>query len=307
MLSSRSLIQPIKRSYIEQVLICLLYLLLAGCQGAQQDGTRTFQVQGRVVSIGEDKYSIGIEHEDIPGFMPAMTMSFPIKDPTLIEGLSPNDLVRFELIVTPYESWISRIEKTGRAENPENSQKGRENEPSILKPGEPIPPFNLIDQNGRRVSQANFRNKALAITFIFTRCPLPDYCPRFTSIFADVQKQLSPKYNGRFHLISVTIDPQYDTPNVLKQYAALYNADLSSWSWLTGSDNAIRAMTARYGVRYWNEEGSISHTAACAVISPSGRLYKLRSGNTWTAEDVIGDLITVLEKPEEVSLRNNQQ
>ncbi|MCS6806011.1 MAG: SCO family protein [Blastocatellia bacterium] len=301
MLSSRASIGLVKQLTVIHVLLCLLCLLPIGCRSNKQQGTRTFQVQGRVVSIGEDKRSIGIEHEDIPGFMPAMTMSFPIKDPNLIEGLSPNDLVRFELVVTPYESWISRIEKTGRAENTQNSQKSRENEPAILRPGEAIPPFNLIDQNGRRVSHADFRNKALAITFIFTRCPLPDYCPRFTSHFVDVQKQLLPKYNGRFHLISVTIDPQYDTPKVLKQYAALYNADLSSWSWLTGPDESIREMAARYGVRYWNEEGTISHTAACAVITPSGRLYKLRTGNTWTAEDVIGDLTAVLEKPQEIA------
>ncbi len=277
-------------------------LLLVACQGTLQEATRTYQVKGRIISIPADKKSVVIRHEDIPGFMSSMTMSFPVKDSNVLTNLAPNDLVNFELIVTPHESWISRLEKTGRVEGNEAaaSEVSTSVEP-ILATGQEAPAFHLTDQDGQAVSLRDFRGKPVAITFIFTRCPLPDYCPRFTSHFAVVQEKLSPHHDGQFHLISITIDPEHDTPEVLKEFGQRFGADFQTWSWLTGSAKAIRDISAPYGVRYWSEDGTINHSAVCAVIDAAGRLYRIYRGNTWTPEEIISDLTKLLADSKNIS------
>jgi protein SCO1 len=190
------------------------------CSPAQDSGStnrRTFEVKGKVISIAADAHSVVIQHEDIPGFMSAMTMSFPVKDPSLLRALVPNDLVKFELTVTEEDSWISRIEKTGHIDEPGGQGDTKRSEPqSILSPGQVAPPFSLKDQDGRAVSLSHFQGKPVALTFIFTRCPLPDYCPRFTNNFVRIQKDLAPRFKDGFHLLSISIDPDHDTPKILR-------------------------------------------------------------------------------------------
>ena len=281
------------------VLLLGLLGVAAACSSGSPSSTHIYQVKGRVVSIPPEKQSVVIDHEDIPGFMQGMTMSFPVKDPGILKDLTANDLINFELTVPPQDSWVSRIEKTGHTEESESSvNKGAAAVAveSILRVGQKAPAFSLIDQDGRHISLKDFRGKPVAITFIFTRCPLPDYCPRFTSHFAAVQKKLMPQYPGQFHLISVSIDPEHDTPAVLKDFAQRFGADFQIWSWLTGPAKTIREVTAPYGVRYWNEDETISHSSACAVIDPAGQVYKLYWGNTWTPDEIISDLTTLLAK-----------
>jgi protein SCO1/2 len=206
-------------------------------------------------------------------------------------------LVNFELTVTNEEEWISRMEKTGHQEptgikssTPSRSRTGSGSNSGCLSVGQLVPPFSLQDQDGRTVSLEDFRGKPVAITFIFTRCPLPDYCPRFTNNFAAVQKTLAARFNDQFHLLSISIDPAHDTPQVLKDYGRRSGASWKTWSFLTGSKDALREVADRLGVNFWDEEGTVSHTAACAVITASGTLYKLYRGNTWTPEQIISDM-----------------
>ncbi len=255
----------------------------------------TYEASGRIVSLGADRHSVIIEHEEIPGFMPAMTMPFSLKDPALLNGLGPNDVVRFTLVVTERDSWISRMEKRGHEEKPRESGRATGTKTkSVLKVGEVVPYFSLTNQDGHVVSPEDFRGKPLAITFIFTRCPLPDYCPRFTGNFVAVQKQLSPRFGDRFRLVSISIDPAHDTPKVLKDYGRQVGADFRSWSFLTGSEDEVERAASHFDVNFVEEAGAITHSAACAVVTASGRLYKIHRGITWTPEQIAADLTTLL-------------
>jgi protein SCO1 len=274
----------------------VLFGLTVLCNACASGGNvQTYSGRGRIVSVEDDRCSAMIEHEEIAGFMPAMTMLFRMKDASLLEGLTPDDLVKFELIVTETESWISKMEKTGRAEPKESVPPSAPPVPSglVLKPGDIVPDFTLTDQDERKVSLSTFRGQPVAITFIFTRCPMPEYCPRFSGNFAAVQKELARRSRGQFRLLSISFDPEYDTPKILREYGLAYGADFRFWSFLTGSPEGIEQVTSHFGVNYWDDNESISHTSACAVITSNGTLFKLYRGNSWTAEDVIGDLTTL--------------
>lgn len=293
---------PIIERLIIYLKLLIIYLLMicTACNRGPSGAPQTYQATGQIVSIAPDRSTVTIQHEDIKGFMPAMTMSFPVKNPALLTGLETNDLVRFELTVTPEDSWVSRIEKTGHSNNTADSSNGNVSTQigSGLAPGQVVPPFSLKDQEGRTVTPMDFRGKPVAITFIFTRCPLPDYCPRFTSNFAAVQRQLGPRFKDRFHLLSISIDPTNDRPPVLKEYGRRSGADFHTWSFLTGSAEEIKKVAGHYGVGIWNQQGSITHSAACAIVSPSGTLYKLYHDNTWTPEQIISDMTTLLTEPD---------
>jgi protein SCO1/2 len=253
--------------------------------GSCRSSVRTYGAEGVVVSVAGDRRSAVIRHGDIEGLMPAMTMLLAVKDPGLLKGISANDTVRFRLSVTSRESWISGIAKTGHS--------AAEPEAAAFKS---LAEFSLTDQEGRTVRPQDLAGKALAVTFIYTRCPLPDYCPRFTGNFAKLQKHLAPRFGARFQLVSVSLDPAYDTPQVLKRYGLKHGSDFRIWTYLTGGEDEIRALARQYGVEFWRDKDLVNHSAACAVIAPGGKLYKLYRGNTWTSDEVEADLSALLSE-----------
>jgi protein SCO1/2 len=256
----------------------------------QRSGARLYAADGRIVELDAGAGWVAIDHEDIPGFMPAMTMRFGVADPALLAGLVRDDLVRFELEATSDDLRIRRLRKTGHAPGTHPAAAP----PGALSLGEELPQVTLEDEDGRTVTLTKLRGAPFAVTFIFTRCPLVEFCPRFTGNFAAVQQRLGTRFPGRFRLLSVTIDPAYDRPAILKRYAAAHGADPRIWSFLTGAESEIRRIADACGVGFWTEGGSVNHTAACAVVDSSGRLYKLYRGTGWTAEEVIMDLAALL-------------
>jgi len=250
---------------------------------------RTFQVQGHIRALDLANNTIRIAHEEIPGYMPAMTMPLAVKDAALFKGLSAGDSVQFELSVTENDSWISHIERIPEEALVEPATvKGQipEPDPAQLQAGERCPDFKLVGQNGRPIHLSDFRGKAVVLTFIYTRCPLPNFCPLMTANFAELQKRLSKDFPGRYHLLSVSIDPQFDRPEVLKEYAARNHADERHWTFATGTEEQIDTVAKLVALFHEPENGLISPDLRTALIGPEGRLVHVWKSNVWTPYEV---------------------
>jgi len=247
---------------------------------------RTFQVNGRVREITPETKTVRVAHEEIPDYMPAMTMPLQVKDATLLNGLRVGDEIHFELSVTDDDSWISHLEKIGNGNAVAAAPAPAAVESTELRKGEGVPDFALTDENRKPVRLSDFRGKAVVLTFIYTRCPLPNFCPLMSKNFQALQERLSKAFPGKFHLLSVTIDPKFDRPEVLKGYASLYEADSQSWSFATGTEDQINEVASSFGLVHEPEGAMISHNLRTALISPDGHLVHLWKSNVWTPYEV---------------------
>jgi protein SCO1/2 len=268
---------------------------------------RAFEVQGVVRSIDTAGKTIRIAHEEIPNYMPAMTMSLPVKDPALFKGLAGGDSVQFELLVAADDSWIAHIEKIPSdpaaqiGKQPKDTL--QETAAQSLRRGEVVPDFNLVDQDGRSIHLKDFRGKAVLLTFIYTRCPLPNFCPLMTKNFAELQQRLSKEFPGEYQLLSISIDPEFDRPEVLKDYAARYEVDLKSWSFATGDPASVQFVTGLMGLYFERENGLISHDLRTALIGPDGRLVQLWKSNVWTPYEVQRRVRELLTGSEDIAYK----
>ena len=294
-------------------LAAIFAALLSGCGDVERESTgeaiepdeQVFEVKGRVRSIPDDGETINIEHEEIPGFMPAMTMPFHLKEAGLVEGLEPGDAVGFRYVVRGRESFIDRMEKLeDDAVSPSPAGEGRRRpaDPRIprLEEGDTIPSFRLVNQDDEPFYFHEFEGRAIAMTFIFTRCPVPDFCPLMSERFQTIQERAAehPDLHGNIQLVSVTIDPEYDTPEVLNDYAARYTDNTENWTFATGGRDRIDELTTRFSVYIEDdaESANIDHALATVLIGPDGRLEKIWRGNTWSADDVIGAAESLLQE-----------
>jgi len=263
-----------------------------------------FQVNGVVRGLEADGKTILIQHEDIPGFMPAMTMPFSLHGGNGNE-FAPGDHVRFELTVTKDDSWISRIEKlktlnalaTGSAMAPEEKQ---------LEPGDVVPDVTLTDQNGKTFHLADFRGKAVLVTFVYTRCPLPNYCPLMSKNFSTLQEQLGKEFAGRFHLVSISFDTDYDTPPVMKSYAQAFTKDETSWTFASGNKQQIQSAASQFGLVYLPEAGSFTHDLRTALIGPDGKLIHIWRSNVWTPDEIETRVAEVLRPKSTLASAGNK-
>jgi protein SCO1 len=259
-----------------------------------------YEVRGLVRGLPPDHKSLDIEHEDIPGFMPSMTMPFEVRDEKEIADLKLGDSIAFRLNVTRRDSWIDRVRKIEASElqlpthasvpPPQSATAVRER----LHEGDTMPGFKLIDQDGKQVTLETFRGHPFVVTFIFTRCPIPNFCPRMSSNFADLQKAIESASSGSLaatHLLSISFDPEHDTPEVLKQYGEHASADFAIWTFATGTPPEIHGLTKGFSVLVQPESGTISHSLATALVDREGRIAKIWRGNAWNP----GEAITALE------------
>jgi protein SCO1/2 len=248
---------------------------------------QVFQVKGQIRSVESDGKTLRIAHEAIPGFMPAMEMPFTVKDPQALRGLAQGDTVRFELIVTKDDSWIDRVEKTTDAPAPalpaSPSPEAASNEIEI---GQTVPDFALTDQNGHPFRLQDLRGKAVVLTFIYTRCPLPNFCPLMNRNFASLQERFAKELPGKVQLLSISFDPQFDTPAQLKQYASVYQKDDKDWVFATGTREQVDYVTSMFGLVREPANGFINHDLRTALISPGGKLVHVWRSNVWTPYEV---------------------
>jgi protein SCO1/2 len=262
---------------------------------AQKSAEQSFDVEGRIVSIEQGGKTVHIAHEDIPDFMPAMTMPFTVQHPEQVADFAAGDTVKFHLVVTKDDSWIASIEKlateskaTSLATAAPTSNANR------IEPGEQVPNFELLDQNGAALHLSDYRGSAVLVTFIYTRCPLPNFCPLMSTRFSELQGKLGKKYPGKVHLISVSFDPQFDTPIVMKEYGKHFGARTKTWSLATGSQQQIDRVAGLFGLIKEKEASGYSHDLRTALISPDGKLVHIWRSNVWTADEVEAMVADVL-------------
>lgn len=270
--------------------VLALALLLCACQ-KREENARLYDVRGIVRGFSPDRTTIEIEHENIRGFMPQMTMPFTPRDKKEIANLANGDAVSFRLHVTANDSWIDGVKKIPREEVALNQV------PSIvptaanserLHEGDALPPFRLTNENGEQIAPEDFRGGPLVMTFIFTRCALPKFCPLMSQNFFAIQDA-----HAHAHLLSVTLDPSFDTPPILKQYAAFQHADPAVWNFATGDKTEVDRLAGAFSVYRENEGGTLSHGLATALIDRDGKITKIWRGNSWKTAEVIEAIKTL--------------
>jgi protein SCO1 len=269
-------------------------LAFVGCGGAPDAPGREYELKGQILAVRPERSEVVIKHEDIKGFMPGMTMPFKVKDTALLDGKQPGDLVTATLVVAEVEAHLRTLEKTGHA-TVETAAPAPP--PDIRQPGDQLTDAKLVDQNGVDTSLAAYRGHRVALTFIYTRCPLPEFCPLMDRHFASVQKTItSTPALADVRLITMTIDPAFDTPAVMKTYATRRGADPKIWSFVSGEPSEVNRFGSQLGVYVEHnpkDAVDITHNLRTAVIDPNGRLVKVHTGNSWTPSELVADLTAV--------------
>ena len=264
---------------------------------------KRYPLRGVITAADTAKSEITVSHEEIPGFMNAMTMSFPVfDDPGVVAILRPGDRIEATLVVDGPKFWLEGVLTKGFVPTPGGGSPGPGvtpaslpgTDPNLPAPnkgiavGEQAPDFTLTDQTGHPVRLSDFRGEPVAVTFVYTRCPVATACPMTVAKFAKMNAALTAEKFGR--LLAVTIDPENDTVPVLRDFASRVGADPKRWKFLTGDPKAVARVAEEFGVLYYPERGQIVHSQAVAVIDPKGRLANIYYGEQWTAESVVDDL-----------------
>jgi protein SCO1/2 len=264
---------------------------LAACSRAPE--MRAYELQGQILAMKPESREVVIKHGDIKGFMPGMTMPFKVNEAALLEGKQTGDLITATLMVGETDAYISSITKTGAAPL-EPQIEVTATDGAILMPGDPLPDQLLVDQDGTPTPLSSLRGHRVALTFMYTRCPLPDFCPMMDRHFAAVQKTLaSTPELADVRLLSVSFDPEHDTPAVLKAHAQALGANPQIWRFVTATPEEMTTLTRRFGVHVERDAASaidITHNLRTAVIDPEGRILTVHSGTDWTPAQLVADL-----------------
>ena len=272
--------------------ITIVIALLLSCARADREA-RQYSLTGQIVALGAGRQDVTVKHDDIPRFMPAMTMAYRVSDPAQLDGLTPGDTIAATLNVRESEAWLSAIRRTGHADLAAGAAPPHVMD--VLERGELVPDDVLEDEHRRPRRLTDWRGHAVAVTFIYSRCPMPEFCPLMERQFADVQKGVDadPSLRDRVRLVAITFDPGHDTPDVLAAHARARGADPRIWTYLTGTPPAIEHVASRFGVsvvREGNDAAAIVHNLRTAIIDADGRVVKIYSGNEWTPVMLVDDL-----------------
>lgn len=278
---------------IRALVAACIALSLAGAACSSDPPARKYELTGQVLVVHEKTNYLTIKHEDITGFMPGMTMNFAVAPVSLMAGRTPGELIRATLEVTDATGVITAITRTGMAPIPASDADSMA--AVMLNVGDHVPDTAFIDQQDKRRAISEWKGYFTVLTFIYTQCPLPTYCPLMDQNFATIQRSAAedPVLKGKIRLVSVSFDPDVDTPAVLRAHAARRKADPAVWTFLTGDRVTMERFAARFGVsvkRPTAESKEITHNLRTAIIGLEGRILKLYSGNDWTPSTVLADL-----------------
>ncbi|MEO8360519.1 MAG: SCO family protein [Vicinamibacteria bacterium] len=265
----------------------LLGATLAGCASTK------YESRGLVLKVDRAASSVTVSHEAILGYMGAMVMPFEVRDPKSLDGVAPGDVVSFRLIPGKRETRIDRLKLVSAA----GADAGLLMTPAVtalVKVGETVPDFTLVDQYEKPISLASFRGRVVVVSFIYSRCPLPDYCPRVVANLSDLRKRYPDRLGKDLVLLTVSFDPKYDTPDVLHNFAERYDANVPGWHFLSGSSEAIAAVCASFGIESWPDEGLITHTLQTAILDREGRLRASVEGRAFSGRQLADLVGTVL-------------
>jgi len=285
----------------------LSILLFTACQKSETQNlnaspeAKRYELKGKVVSVDKAAKKAEIAHEEIPNFMKPMTMKFSIKDDWVWDELTPGADIRAELVVDKGDYWLEKLAISALPRADQTPLAVNENFAQI---GKQVNDFTLTDQDGKPVSPKDFQGKAWAITFIYAQCPLPDYCIKMSTNFSDAANQLKDAdFKDKVALLSISFDPERDTPEKLKAYRQGYlgkeaNAATSVWQLAVGKDAEVRKIADFFALDYKvdpNDKTQFSHSLRTAVIAPDGKVTKIFVGNEWTANDLVRELQAALK------------
>ena len=276
-------------------LLIVFGVLSIGCGSKSTE--RTYPVQGQVLALTPERSEATVKHGEIKGLMPAMTMPYKFKEKTELAGVKPGDVIDATLVIVENDAYLTKVKRIGEAPldmPPAEAAVVASSGFQLLKPGEAVPDSAFVDQDGKKRTFRAFRGSTVVLTFIYTKCPMPTFCPLMDRHFVTLQEHLQddPALKN-IHLVTVSFDPITDTPPVLKKHARELKADLTRWTFLTGDRDNIDQFAARFGVsvsRALNDARDITHNLRTAIISPEGTLVKVYTGNEWTPDEILADL-----------------
>lgn len=280
----------------------------SSCRDSPATEARTYTLQGQVLSVALERKETIVKHEAIAGFMEAMTMPYVVRDAKEIAALQPGDLITSTLVVEDSgAAYLRDVRIVGEAplERPSaaataSASSAPSSIPSdgpralqLLTEGDATPNATFVDQDGKARDFASFRGSTVVLTFIYTKCPLPTFCPLMDRHFATVQSKLAAQPSLKnVRLVTVSFDPMTDTPEVLKRHATSLGADPARWTFLTGNQADIEAFAGRFGVFAMREQDAtdITHNLRTAIVDANGVFVKAYTGNDWTPEQLLADL-----------------
>ena len=280
------------RNITTAVLAVLALVSLVACRSSNQQ-FRRYTVDGKILSVNKDKKTLTIAHKEIQGLMGAMTMDYSVNESWVMRQAKPGDHITASLVMDPAGAYLEDVTLTSTG-TPIEASTNPLHEPV---PGDVPPDFAFSNQDGKQVKLSELRGKPLLLTFIYTRGPLPDYCIRMSDNFGLIARQLKhddPGLYEKLQMLSVSIDPEFDTPPVLKNYgksfAGTVDPKFEHWQFASAGPKETRAFANFFGLSYDQEGDQIVHSLRTALIDPSGKIAAVYNGNDWRPDDVIRDL-----------------
>jgi protein SCO1/2 len=310
--TGRSKQRPVYPLFLSLIIFALVFWGLTGCRGHQSSPTeessvlkgniQTFKLKGIVVSSDPSTGEVSVDSEAIPGFMEAMIMPYKLAQPNIASELHSGDHIIGRLRVADAGSLLDQIVVTVQSK-PDYKPATIYNVPTH---GQEVPDFSLLNQNGKQIHLSQFRGKVLFVTFIYTRCPLPDYCIRMSRNFAEMERQLAadPELYAKTHMLSISFDPEHDTPTVLRSYGAAYAAksgkvSFAHWDFAAPSKKELNSVDQFFGVGVTPGDGqTLTHSLSTAVIGPDGKIVSWYPNNDWKPENLIQDAKEALSRPQ---------
>ena len=282
---------------MKRVLLLLLSILIAvlsiaSCRRRSGNEQR-YELKGKVVIVEPEKHLVTIAHEEIKGYMPGMTMPFTVRNESDLQMLVPNAEVTATLVVDGSHSWLENLFVVTKQDA---------GGPAVgavvpAKAGDEVPNVSLINQDAKSIRLNNYRGRALLLTFIYTRCPFPDQCTLMSNNFAEIERQLGQdaELYAKTHLLSVSIDPDYDNPKVLRSYGAAHtgryeNETFAHWEFATGTRDQVKELAQFFGLQYFQEKDQIVHALRTVIVGPDGKVVKVYSENKWKPEEVLAEI-----------------
>ena len=263
--------------------------------GAEQE--QRYHLVGKIVTVNAADHAAVIDHQAIPGFMGAMTMSYPIAPSEDLSKVGPGDEITADVVTSAGGFHLEHIVVTKKAAPGKST-----GELHVPQPGDAVPNFALTDQDGRRIHLSSYKGDVLLVTFIYTQCPFPNYCPlvsrNFAHVYAETQK--NPALSSKIRLLTISFDPKHDTPKVLRQYGETFQEitgrkPFDRWEFATASPKDLDTITNFFGMSYGTDHGQIVHSMSTSVISPDGKIYKWYDDSDWKPAELLQEASTALQ------------
>lgn len=274
-----------------------LFLIVGLCFGIScrrsAANEKRYELNGKVVSVDKDNAKVTISHEEVKGYMPAMTMPFHVPSEVDLQILAPEDQVTATLVVDGSKSWLEDLVISRQSGNAAATM------PAVMvaKEGDEVPNFTLRNQDEREILIHNYRGKVLLLTFIYTRCPEPTYCTLMSNNFAQIDRDLGQDSGlyAKTHLLSISIEPEYDTPQVLRSYGSAHTGryekeTFAHWEFAAGTKEQVKDIAQYFGLTYFPQKDQIIHGLRTVIVKPDGKVAKIYTGNEWKPEDVVGEI-----------------